>query len=91
MDSQAQKLSALSRKLGDLREGLDAQAENTQDAMAVADALKEKLREASVARSYANLGWSQPEPDDEVKKVKENIRRLKGVFLSTRNFPVSTK
>lgn len=59
--------------------------------MAAADALREKLREASVARSYANLGWSQPEPDDEVKKVKENIRRLKGVFLSTRNFPLSTK
>lgn len=91
VESQAQKLDALSRRLGDLREGLDAQAENTHDAMAVADALMEKLREASVARSYAHLGWNQPEPDDEVKRVKENIRRLKGVFLSTRNFPVSTK
>lgn len=55
------------------------------------DAIRERLREASVARSYASLGWSQPEPDDEVKRVKESIRRLKGVFLSTRNFPLSAK
>lgn len=59
--------------------------------MVAVDAIREKLREASVARSYASLGWSQPEPDDEVKRVKESIRRLKGVFLSTRNFPLSAK
>ncbi|SPO05627.1 uncharacterized protein DNG_08314 [Cephalotrichum gorgonifer] len=89
--SQTAQLATLCRNLSDLKEGLDAQAENTQDAMAVADGIREHLREASVATSYVSLGWRQSEPDDEVKKVKENIRRLKGVFLSTRNFPVSTK
>ena len=29
------------------------------------------------------------EADDEIKKAKENIRRVKGVLLSTRNFPAS--
>ena len=29
------------------------------------------------------------EADDEIKKAKENIRRVKGVLLSTRNFPTS--
>jgi hypothetical protein len=27
------------------------------------------------------------EPDDEIKKAKENIRRVKGVLLSARSFP----
>ncbi|KAL3963766.1 hypothetical protein ACCO45_000770 [Purpureocillium lilacinum] len=31
------------------------------------------------------------EPEDEIRKVRDNIRRVKGVLLSTRNFPGSTR
>ncbi|KAK3387249.1 peroxisomal membrane anchor protein conserved region-domain-containing protein [Podospora didyma] len=34
---------------------------------------------------------SRSEPDDEIKKAKENIRRVKGVLLSARSFPATTK
>jgi hypothetical protein len=30
---------------------------------------------------------SKNEPDDEIRKAKENVRRVKGVLLSTRSFP----
>ncbi|PKS12259.1 hypothetical protein jhhlp_001559 [Lomentospora prolificans] len=89
--TQTRKLATLARSLADVKEGLDTQVDDIQDILAGVDNLKEDLRQSSVARSYASLGWKQQEPDDEVKKAKENIRRLKGVFLSTRNFPVSTK
>ncbi|ATY63160.1 peroxin Pex14/17-Penicillium chrysogenum [Cordyceps militaris CM01] len=34
---------------------------------------------------------SNIEPDDEVRKARDNIRRIKGVLLSTRSFPASTR
>ncbi len=34
---------------------------------------------------------SKNEPDDEVRKARDNIRRIKGVLLSTRSFPASTR
>jgi hypothetical protein len=36
-------------------------------------------------------GASKNEPDDEVRKARDNIRRIKGVLLSTRSFPASTR
>ena len=89
--TQARKLANLARNLGYLKEGIDSQVDDMQDILAVVDTFRDELRQTSVSRSYAHLGWNQPEPDDEIKKAKDNIRRLKGVFLSTRNFPVSTK
>ncbi|CAI4211628.1 unnamed protein product [Parascedosporium putredinis] len=85
------RLAKLARSLADVKEGLDAQADDMHDYLAIIDNLRDDLRQSSVSRSYASLGWKQPEPDDEVKKAKDNIRRLKGVFLSARNFPVSAK
>ncbi|KAH7114072.1 hypothetical protein EDB81DRAFT_301918 [Dactylonectria macrodidyma] len=33
----------------------------------------------------------KPEPEDEIRKVRHNIRRVKGVLLSTRNFPTKAR
>ncbi|KAH8899488.1 hypothetical protein GQ53DRAFT_758676 [Thozetella sp. PMI_491] len=35
-------------------------------------------------------GASSNEPDDEIKQAKENIRRVKGVLLSTKSFPMGS-
>lgn len=36
-------------------------------------------------------GSSRAEPEDEIKRVKTSIRAMKGVLLSTRNFPASVR
>lgn len=36
-------------------------------------------------------GASRAEPEDEIKRVKTSIRAMKGVLLSTRNFPASVR
>lgn len=36
-------------------------------------------------------GAQRSEPDDEIKRVKQSIRSVKGVLLSTRSFPASTR
>lgn len=43
-----------------------------------------------VSSSYL-YGASRNEPDDEIKRVKTSIRSVKGVLLSTRSFPASTR
>jgi hypothetical protein len=41
----------------------------------------------STMGSYDLYGRTRKnEPDDEIRKVRDNIRRVKGVLLSTRNF-----
>lgn len=45
----------------------------------------------SLYGSYGSYGGRRPEPDDEIKKARDNIRRVKGVMLSTRTFPLSTR
>ncbi|KAH8175261.1 peroxisomal membrane anchor protein (Pex14p) conserved region domain-containing protein [Sarocladium implicatum] len=44
----------------------------------------------SAVNGYSYGMNSYKEPDDEIKKAKDGIRRVKGVLLSTRNFPAST-
>lgn len=36
-------------------------------------------------------GSQRSEPDDEIKRVKQSIRGVKGVLLSTRSFPATTR
>lgn len=44
----------------------------------------------SAVNGYSYQMNSYKEPEDEIKKAKDGIRRVKGVLLSTRNFPAST-
>ena len=41
--------------------------------------------------STGAAGKAAENKDDEIRKARDNIRRIKGVLLSTRSFPVSTR
>jgi Pex14 N-terminal domain len=70
-----------------------SQGEDLADIKTIVDALKDEVDQlASTGTVGANewtSSWSVPkkEPDDEIKKARDNIRRVKGVMLSTRSFP----
>ncbi|GAB1313356.1 Peroxisomal membrane protein PEX14 [Madurella fahalii] len=95
---QARRLSSLVSSLKTLSDGLVAQTESLGDVKTVLDLLKEDLDKLSAAQTtdfvggYSLYGVSgRNEPDDEIKRAKENIRRVKGVLLSTRSFPATTR
>ncbi|KAK4101393.1 hypothetical protein N658DRAFT_523889 [Parathielavia hyrcaniae] len=92
---QTARLATLVSSLRSLNEGLVDQAESLGDVQTVADLLLQdldKLGAASAATDFVG-GFSlygaagKNEPDDEIRRAKENIRRVKGVLLSTRSFP----
>jgi hypothetical protein len=91
------RLGSLISSLRSLNEGLVDHTESLGDVQTVLDVLKQdldKLTSAAAATDFVG-GFSlygpssRNEPDDEIKRAKENIRRVKGVLLSTRSFPTS--
>lgn len=95
---QATKLTNLISSLKSVHDGLNSQSEDFGDIKASLEAFKDDLDQLSTA-SYTDFSGgysyygssSRNEPDDEIKKAKENIRRVKGVLLSTRSFPTSVR
>ncbi|KAK3304214.1 peroxisomal membrane anchor protein conserved region-domain-containing protein [Chaetomium strumarium] len=91
------RLSSLITSLRSLNEGLIDHTESLGDVQTVLDILKQDLDKLSSAAAATDFvgGFSlygpsgKNEPDDEIKRAKENIRRVKGVLLSTRSFPAS--
>lgn len=95
---QARRLSSLVSSLKTLGDGLVTQTESLGSVKTVLDLLKEDLDKLSAAQTTDFVGGyslygaaSRNEPDDEIKRAKENIRRVKGVLLSTRSFPATTR
>lgn len=99
---QAERLSSLLSSLREVRDGLAAQGESYDDVKTVLEALQDDLDRLSGAAAAATdfvggfslygMGGGRPnEPDDEIRRAKENIRRVKGVLLSTRSFPTSAR
>ncbi|KAK4240260.1 peroxisomal membrane anchor protein conserved region-domain-containing protein [Achaetomium macrosporum] len=91
------RLTSLVASLRSLNEGLVDHTETLGDVQTVLDVLKQdldKMTSAAAATDFVG-GFSlygpasKNEPDDEIKRAKENIRRVKGVLLSTRSFPAS--
>lgn len=39
---------------------------------------------------YGTSASRKNEPEDETKKVRDSIRRIKGMLLTTRSFPANT-
>jgi len=73
---------------------VDDQTETLGDVHTTMDVLQQdvdKLNAAAATDFAGNFsmygGASKNEPDDEIKRAKENIRRVKGALLSTRSFP----
>lgn len=95
---EAGKLESISKKLTDLRNEVRAQSEDMEDIKTLVDTFRDELDsmtypgQGEYLAGYDIYGRTRKQdPDDEVKKVRDNIRRVKGVLLSTRNFPASTR
>lgn len=95
-DAHATRLSGLSRSLADIARGIRSQSDGLTDTKSLVDVLRDDLD----ALTYRNpLGGSpmdfsapngiggKPDDHDEIRKVRDNIRRVKGVLLTTRSFP----
>ncbi|KAK4172084.1 putative PEX14/17 peroxisomal biogenesis factor 14/17 [Triangularia setosa] len=97
MSYQSRRLGGLVSSLKQVNEGLVSQTEGYADVKTVLEVLRDDLDglASQTSGDYMsggggyNMYGSRQEPDDEIKKAKENIRRVKGVLLSTRNFPGS--
>lgn len=94
----AGQLAKLSKTLTDLKNEVRAQSEDMEDIKTIVDVFRDELDAMTYAgqndylAGYDVYGRSRKaEPDDEIRKVRDNIRRVKGVLLSTRNFPASTR
>ncbi|KAK3997154.1 peroxisomal membrane protein PEX14 [Cladorrhinum sp. PSN332] len=93
-DYQARRLTALVSSLKEVRDGLVGQSESLADVKTVLNVFKDDLETLSSAHVTDFVGGfnlygvsSRNEPDDEIKKARDNIRRVKGVLLSARTFP----
>lgn len=94
---QADKLGRLITSIRDLSIDLASQADGFGETKNVLDdfgrdlhALTYPPESFGVGSGYL-YGTARNEPEDEIKKVKSNIRSVKGVLLSTRSFAAPTR
>ncbi|OHE96152.1 hypothetical protein CORC01_08529 [Colletotrichum orchidophilum] len=97
-DRQADKLAWFKNQAAWLKTTVVGDADDVADLKAKMDVLKDDLVQlaypspSDYGSSYSLYGGPRKnEPDDEIKKARDNIRRVKGVLLSTRNFPASAR
>lgn len=95
---QARRLKELVASAKEVSGGLVTQSEDLADVKTILDVFKDdmdKLRypvhDFSTGGGSLYGGANRHERDDEIKKAKENIRRVKGVLLSARSFPAGTR
>ena len=94
---QARRLTELVSSVKAVGDGLVEQQEELSDIKSLLGVFRDELDRLSLesgaewATGYSGFSASRNEPDDEIKKAKENIRRVKGVLLSTRSFPASIR
>lgn len=94
---QADKLGRLISSIRDLSADLASQADGFGEAKSALDDFGRDLHTLTyppesfgVGSGYL-YGAARSEPEDEIKKVKNNIRNVKGVLLSTRSFAAPTR
>ncbi|GKT51893.1 uncharacterized protein ColSpa_12074 [Colletotrichum spaethianum] len=96
-ERQADKLARLHSSADLLKSTVVSDAEDLADLKSRMDVLKDDLVQLAYPSpqdygSYSLYGGPRKnEPEDEIKKARDNIRRVKGVLLSTRNFPASAR
>mgnify|MGYP006949404714 CR=1 FL=1 len=96
---QAARLRDLNARLRDLNGDILSQGEDIGDVKALVDVLRDDLdglTYRSMGGDYlGGLGGGgfsgRKEPNDEIRKARDNIRRIKGVLLSSRSFPASAR
>lgn len=93
--TQATRISNLSRSLSDLEGGIRSQCDDLTDVKSLVDVLRDDL-DALTYRSPASgtidftgglYGSKTDAVPDEMRKVRDSIRRIKGVLLSAKSFP----
>jgi hypothetical protein len=93
---QARRLKELAASVKEVTEGLDGQNEELAEVKTLLDVFREDLDKLCYPAHDFVGGYSlygsanRNEPDDEIKKARENIRRVKGVLLSARSFPAAS-
>ncbi|KAK8929941.1 hypothetical protein H634G_01479 [Metarhizium anisopliae BRIP 53293] len=94
----ADTLTSLTKSLSILKDQYRAQSEGFEDVKTLLDLLRDDLDGMTYGGYTEFVGGydiygsaKRNEPEDEIRKVRDNIRRVKGVLLSTRNFPASTR
>lgn len=94
---QADRLARISLAARNLASEMISQAEDFVETKNVLDKFSGDLHaltyppESFGMGSNYMYGTTRNEPDDEIKKAKMNIRSVKGVLLSTRSFPATTR
>lgn len=94
---QADRLGRMSVAVRTLASEMIAQAEDFAETKNALDKFSGDLHaltyppESFGMGSNYMYGTTRSEPDDEIKKAKMNIRSVKGVLLSTRSFPATTR
>lgn len=90
----AEQLAGLTKSLSSIKDGVRSQSEGLEGVKKTMQDLGIDLDyyrlESRAASPYEVYGQSQKEPKDEIRQLKENVRRIKGVLLSTRTFPART-
>jgi hypothetical protein len=96
-EKQARRLGELAASVRAISDGFVTQSEELVNIKQAMDVFKEDLdkltfpaRDFVGAYSLYSTGMKN-EPDDEIKRAKENVRRVKGVLLSARSFPGSAR
>ncbi|KAJ4312276.1 hypothetical protein N0V84_010008 [Fusarium piperis] len=92
----ATQLASLNKTLSGLKDEYRSQSEGMDNIKTAIDVLRDDLDNLAFSQStmgtYDLYGRTRKsEPDDEIRKVRDNIRRVKGVLLSTRNFPATAR
>ncbi|XXG97552.1 hypothetical protein Hte_003857 [Hypoxylon texense] len=96
VDAQVRRLAALRASVRELNEMHIRRAESSAETSAKLREIRDEVDKLGApammdfSSSYGGLGYGRSsEPDDEVKKTKDAIRSVKGMFLSTRSFPAA--
>ncbi|KUI68047.1 hypothetical protein VM1G_03273 [Cytospora mali] len=97
---EADKLNNIISSVRGLSSTLVSQAEDLVETKNVLDQFNQDLHSLTYPPEsfgfgssylYGTVAAARAEPDDEVKRVKNSIRSVKGVLLSTRSFPPVTR
>ncbi|KAL7787088.1 peroxisomal membrane anchor protein conserved region domain-containing protein [Trichoderma ceciliae] len=95
---QADRLSNLAKSLKGLTDDLKKQSSESRDIKVLMDVFRDDLDNMTYGHHAdlfggfdANKRRKKPDSEDEIRKVRDNIRRIKGVLLSARTFPTSAR
>ncbi|KAK1830751.1 putative peroxin 14 17 protein [Podospora conica] len=92
-EKQARQLEKLVASAKEVNDGMAGETESFEEVKKDMEKFTQYIQELTypnLSLGGAMFGGSR-EPDDEIKKAKENVRRIKGVMLTTRSFPGSTR